>query len=1029
MGFHKSGTEVYIHSTSAFLELHPESVLISIDYTAAFQTRSRSLIAQKVFSTPALAGIYDLFHWAYCGPSPLHVYERTGDLFCSIDSLNGVRQGDLLSSISFAVSTQELFTTCNNADTLTLAYIDDLTILGKNLEAAFEAFKVLKENSESENFHINSSKSFIFWPHSHRNRLESIPAKLLQFAAAFGLSIRTDYAPILGSAVSLNHDELSRFAQEKVTKLKPFFDLIQEPCMKSQMAYALLRLCYPSKLSHLARTLPYSVMEAPSKRFDSLILNSLLQKCNISIPDSCSMALKQIVLPLRFSGLGLLSVSTHLASASLASICAALPFIFKNILPDDLREELAEDPSHFMTALPLLWARVCNAHAELSRFSAFQSEHPFLQDDEDSIDTEAGPLVVVDDSPTTHARASHYTAPRTEPRTAAKRTVTIPKSNSIPQTSTTSVSNICNNNTSSTRPKRSHVPPTKLRNALDFSQSEDNYINDDASFNEFVASTARPRGSPPSPLSIDPTSSSSSLVTPSQLNMNAPASKRKRNSLQSSSPGAITLIPDPPPIFSSLPFSSPSTLGAATLQSGNASTSVTLPSSPSSPLSFNTSSSTNDTIKDVRNTPVTRRRKPGARSAVMNREAVSGPSRLHNSRNYRLPAEPLKILSYFFDNPPVPKLQSILTRPVYTMLYSNLISSYDASVKCINLNRINSLIMAGSYSSRFLTAKPLDNPYSQFSNLEFSYLLHFRLGIPIPGSSDDRPKPSPLNDAPDSFNPISSSSSPVSSVPIPSNASGSRVCLLCGKTFEGNYYAHPLICQSAKRAGVTERHDMLVRALADCGRFCDLTVQWAPRPFDHLDKCKHYVPDLGLIDTSPIYADAVITQTDAPSHVKVDITTCLEGEARKKVLKYRDLLYKVDDRSRFFAAAATSHCVFSRSLQQLLWCLACIGSPRRGDIGVRSLHSVMASTLACAIQKGNAHAFITSFRAVDNILKARSSQRVSIPSQKSHEHNLHPISELASDEDESQASLRFSDLDDPMSPSPNNFTPLSEGES
>lgn len=347
-GFHRCGVERVIHSITAHLELtaSSDSVLIAADYKAAFQNRSRAAIVSSVLGCPQLKPIHRLFWWAYSNSSDLLLFSRDGLLTGNISSSNGVRQGDILASIAFALSMQPLYSSSIVSPAVGHAVIDDLSITGP-LDVACRSFDKLVDLSSSAHFPLNLSKCCVFWPHFPRPP----PSQLTHWASQHGLSIikDQDVIPLLGSAVSLDHEALSVWAAKHATdSCRPSFDLLSSPSMSSQMSLTLLRFCSLPRLSHLFRTLPHLCSQPAASLLDSWCLDTVELRLGLKLqPDS--PAIKQIAQPLRSGGFGLTSASSSVPFASLASLCGAIP---------DIAELLASvskpDPS---LAIPFFWSR------------------------------------------------------------------------------------------------------------------------------------------------------------------------------------------------------------------------------------------------------------------------------------------------------------------------------------------------------------------------------------------------------------------------------------------------------------------------------------------------------------------------------------------------------------------------------------------------------------------------------------------------------------------------------------------------
>src|ERR1700712_5334131 len=99
------GSETAVHVLNAALDLHPDWVVISADLTNAFNCRKRSDILKCLFAEKSLGPLFRLAHWSY-GKS--FVMDH-GKAIRSFESLEGVKQGDVLASLLFAVSMKNAY--------------------------------------------------------------------------------------------------------------------------------------------------------------------------------------------------------------------------------------------------------------------------------------------------------------------------------------------------------------------------------------------------------------------------------------------------------------------------------------------------------------------------------------------------------------------------------------------------------------------------------------------------------------------------------------------------------------------------------------------------------------------------------------------------------------------------------------------------------------------------------------------------------------------------------------------------------
>src|SRR6185437_14305045 len=132
----KGGAERAVHVIRAELDHAPpntDPILITIDIENAFNSRPRSDIARSVFDQTLrdrVGHMWRMFHWAYSSTSALLYYGIDGRLISTLQSAEGVRQGDPLAALSFALSVHSLFVNAlRDTGAKGVAVLDDLSII------------------------------------------------------------------------------------------------------------------------------------------------------------------------------------------------------------------------------------------------------------------------------------------------------------------------------------------------------------------------------------------------------------------------------------------------------------------------------------------------------------------------------------------------------------------------------------------------------------------------------------------------------------------------------------------------------------------------------------------------------------------------------------------------------------------------------------------------------------------------------------------------------------------------------------
>jgi len=158
-----AGAEAIIHRVQSLIELHPDHVLLSLDFVNGFNSMFRHAMLERLYALPELAAVWRIADLCYGVPSPLHLFDRDGPV-ASFTSQRGSRQGCVLGTLLFCLGLQPILEEASgDLDKLTVsAYIDDLAVTGP-LEQVSIFFERLNALSPAVGLSISLPKSSLLW--------------------------------------------------------------------------------------------------------------------------------------------------------------------------------------------------------------------------------------------------------------------------------------------------------------------------------------------------------------------------------------------------------------------------------------------------------------------------------------------------------------------------------------------------------------------------------------------------------------------------------------------------------------------------------------------------------------------------------------------------------------------------------------------------------------------------------------------------------------------------------------------------
>lgn len=295
---------------------HPQAAAITVDIKNAFNSRHRRDLLGALYECPDLAQLYRISNWAYSTESDLYIKDKTGKIFRTIKSSDGVRQGDALAALLFALSIRSSLSAAAAArpSVRVVAVMDDITILGPPDDVVV-AYRVLNDKLSQEGLEIVQHKSAALWMHQ-----DPVPNIL----RAADLPVLIGHVDLLGVPIGSDIPMVHQALEAQVASHDRLFTLLCHPSMPPQIAALLLRLCAVPRLQYILASLPPRLTSSAAALFDSNVLRaaSTIHGLPHPVPDPAST---QLCLPVRHGGLGIPRMVDVAPIAFYSSVVAAAP--------------------------------------------------------------------------------------------------------------------------------------------------------------------------------------------------------------------------------------------------------------------------------------------------------------------------------------------------------------------------------------------------------------------------------------------------------------------------------------------------------------------------------------------------------------------------------------------------------------------------------------------------------------------------------------------------------------------------------
>ena len=311
----QAGCERALHIIRERFEHYENSgMIIKIDMENAFNTVARSFIAEQLFGNEDLKVLWGLFTFAYGTSSKLYIY-RNGIAFDTLDSVEGVRQGDALGSFLFDLAVQCIFEKCMVGKARITAATDDATITGP-ISDAIATYVKLKEELASIGLKLSAAKCAAM----HYGSVP--PSDFIRSCDQHGIP-RVDRMKILGCMLSNSEQVVREWAESKLEGIKDELAVIQHKQMPLQVAMLILRTSISAKMDYLMRVLSPDIMLPILHRFDEMMVDAV--RTLIDQPWLHVRQRERIQLNIKNGGLGILQRAPIAHIAFYASLVLAAP--------------------------------------------------------------------------------------------------------------------------------------------------------------------------------------------------------------------------------------------------------------------------------------------------------------------------------------------------------------------------------------------------------------------------------------------------------------------------------------------------------------------------------------------------------------------------------------------------------------------------------------------------------------------------------------------------------------------------------
>ena len=326
----RGGAEAVLHTLQALAENPADPhVILKLDMTNAYNTIHRDHVLKAVFNEPALKPLWRMVLWAYGSPSDLLSADNTGNIVNTLSSAQGMRQGDPLAPLLFAVGVKQLYQSTadilreDNGSGVLLAFLDDVNLAVRpNTDVTTRALAHLSQEAARIGLTFNGKGEAAYFRADRR----PLHPDFVDRISNQGLKFTTEAIVILGGIVGAEEKHLRAAAESAAAKHQIFFKRLTDSRLPTQLALLLLRASGLNRANYVSRCSDPAAGDAYARCVDRLVYTVLGHRLHLS-EEEMRTAAYHLKLPTRLGGAGFRLASEMAPIAWWSSLVQTAPFI------------------------------------------------------------------------------------------------------------------------------------------------------------------------------------------------------------------------------------------------------------------------------------------------------------------------------------------------------------------------------------------------------------------------------------------------------------------------------------------------------------------------------------------------------------------------------------------------------------------------------------------------------------------------------------------------------------------------------